>query len=150
MLNIETMRKEYNLKINGTDYNVVVDQKEETAANVEVNGTPYLVEIARPAAKQAAKVNPPAAAPVSEAGTPVVAKPVVSTNASAITSPLPGVILSVNVNVGDEVKSGQKLLVLEAMKMENNIEADRDGKVTAIKVKQGDSVLEGAELVIIG
>jgi biotin carboxyl carrier protein len=143
------MKKEYKLKINGNDYTVAIKQKEEASAEIEVNGTPYLVEIER-AAKQAAKVNPPAAAPVSQAGTPVVAKPVVSANASAVTSPLPGVILSVSVRVGDEVKSGQRLLVLEAMKMENSIEADRDGKVTAVKVNQGDSVLEGAELVIIG
>ncbi|MFA7201298.1 MAG: acetyl-CoA carboxylase biotin carboxyl carrier protein subunit, partial [Bacteroidales bacterium] len=63
--------------------------------------------------------------------------------------PLPGVILEVTVKEGDTVKSGQKLVVLEAMKMENNIEADRDGVVTSIKVSKGDSVLEGAPLIIL-
>ena len=65
-------------------------------------------------------------------------------------SPLPGVILSVDCKVGDTVKRGQKILVLEAMKMENNINADRDGKIVEIKVNKGDSVLEGADLVVIG
>ena len=64
-------------------------------------------------------------------------------------SPLPGVILDVKVNVGDTVAKGDLLLILEAMKMENSIVADRDGKVTAINVKNGDSVLEGTDLVII-
>jgi biotin carboxyl carrier protein len=69
---------------------------------------------------------------------------------SIIKSPLPGVILEVNVKVGDTVKSGSKLMVLEAMKMENTIVSDHDGKVIDIKVDKGASILEGAELVIIG
>lgn len=143
------MAKEYKLKINGNDYAVVINSVEDTLAEVEVNGTPYQVEIDRPV-KQTAKINRPAPAPVSDSGAPVVNKPVVQANAGAVKSPLPGVILSVHVNVGDTVKTGQKLLVLEAMKMENNIDSDRDGKVIAVKVAKGDSVLEGAELVIIG
>ncbi|MDR1406021.1 MAG: biotin/lipoyl-binding protein [Prevotellaceae bacterium] len=143
------MKKEYSLKINGADYNVVIDQTEDSSVDVEVNGTPFLVEIER-LAKPTAKVHPPVAAPVNAVGAPVVSKPATSGNATAIKSPLPGVVLSVDVNTGDTVKTGQKLLVLEAMKMENSIEADRDGKVTAVKVAKGDSVLEGAELIIIG
>jgi biotin carboxyl carrier protein len=142
--------KEYRLKINGNDYAVVVNSVEDTVAEVEVNGTPYHVEIDRVVKQQVVKASRPAPAPVSETGAPIVSKPVVATNAGAITSPLPGVVLSVNVQVGDTVKTGQKLLVLEAMKMENNIDSDRDGKVISIKVAKGDSVLEGAELVIIG
>ena len=64
-------------------------------------------------------------------------------------SPLPGVILDIKVNVGDSVKKGQLVVILEAMKMENSINADRDGKITAINVSKGDSVLEGTDLVII-
>ena len=64
-------------------------------------------------------------------------------------SPLPGVILDVKVKVGDAVKKGQTVVILEAMKMENNINADKDGKVTAIKVNKGDSILEGTDLVVI-
>ncbi|MDR3132466.1 MAG: biotin/lipoyl-binding protein [Prevotellaceae bacterium] len=143
------MKKEYNLKINGADYSVVIGQIEDASLEVEVNGTPFLVEVDRQA-KPTAKVHPPVAAPVNAVGAPVVTKQATGGNATAIKSPLPGVVLSVEVNVGDAVKSGQKLLVLEAMKMENSIEADRDGKITAIKVAKGDSVLEGAELIIIG
>ena len=67
-----------------------------------------------------------------------------------MTSPLPGVIIAVKVNVGDAVKAGQEVAVLEAMKMENSIEATHDGTVTAIHVAKGDSVLEGAPVVTIG
>ena len=58
-------------------------------------------------------------------------------------------ILDIKVNVGDTVKKGQVIIILEAMKMENNINADKDGKITAINVNKGDSVLEGTDLVII-
>ena len=68
---------------------------------------------------------------------------------SGVKSPLPGVILDVKVNVGDTVQKGQTVVILEAMKMENNINADKDGKVTAINVSKGESVLEGTDLVII-
>jgi biotin carboxyl carrier protein len=78
-----------------------------------------------------------------------VSKPSVATAGSTIKSPLPGVIIQVIAKQGDTVKSGQKLLVLEAMKMENNILADRDGKISEIKVSQGQSVLEGADLIVI-
>lgn len=143
--------KEYKLKINGNDYAVVINDVEDTIVEVEVNGTPFKVEIDRPLKPQSvSKVSRPAPAPVSESGAPVVSKPTVTASAGAVKSPLPGVVLSVSVKVGDTVKTGQKLLVLEAMKMENNIDADRDGKVIAVKVGKGDSVLEGAELVIIG
>ena len=143
------MNREYKLKINGNDYTAVVKRVDDTLLEVEVNGKPYQVEIDRQV-KQTTKINRPDPAPVSETGAPIVSKPVIQTNASAVKSPLPGVIITVNVKVGDMVKTGQKLLVLEAMKMENNIEADRDGKIIAVKVAKGDSVMEGAELVVIG
>ena len=69
---------------------------------------------------------------------------------SKVTTPLPGTILDVFVNVGDQVKAGQRVVLLEAMKMENNIEADTDGTVTAVEVRKGDAVLEGQTLVVIG
>ncbi|MDR1680865.1 MAG: biotin/lipoyl-binding protein [Prevotellaceae bacterium] len=144
------MAKEYNLKINGTDYNVLIGQAEATSMEVEVNGTLYVVEIDRPL-KPTAKIHPPVAAPVNAVGAPVVSKPAAAGGAGVtVKSPLPGVILSVDVAVGETVKAGQKLVVLEAMKMENSIEATCDGKITAVKVVKGDSVLEGAELIIIG
>ena len=66
-----------------------------------------------------------------------------------MSTPLPGTILDVFVNVGDQVKSGQTVVLLEAMKMENNIEADTDGTVTSVNVRKGDSVLEGDTLIVI-
>ena len=144
--------KEYRYKINGNLYNVVIGDNEENIAHVEVNGTHYTVEmekkpkatpapkpVVRPAAKPAAA--PAAAAPV--------AKPAAGGAKSGVKSPLPGVILDIKVNVGDEVKKGQTLIILEAMKMENSINADKDGKIAAINVSKGESVLEGTDLVII-
>ena len=142
--------KEYKYKINGNLYNVAIGDIEDNIAHVEVNGTHYTVEMekkpkAAPAPKPVVRpVAKPAAAP---AATPV-AKPVVSAK-SGVKSPLPGVILDIKVNVGDEVKKGQTVIILEAMKMENSINADKDGKVTAINVSKGESVLEGTDLVII-
>ncbi len=81
---------------------------------------------------------------------PVVARHAAPSSAGAVKTPLPGVILSIDCKVGDVVKRGQKVAVLEAMKMENNINADREGKVIEIKVSKGDSVLEGADIIIIG
>ena len=144
--------KEYKYKINGNLYNVVIGDIEENIAHVEVNGTHYTVEmekkpkaapapkpVVRPAAKPAAA--PAAAAPV--------AKPAAGGAKSGVKSPLPGVILDIKVNVGDEVKKGQTIIILEAMKMENSINADKDGKLTAINVSKGESVLEGTDLIII-
>jgi biotin carboxyl carrier protein len=79
-----------------------------------------------------------------------VAKPAASGSETVVSSPLPGVILEVSVKEGDSVKRGQKLMILEAMKMENVIEASADGKIVSIKANKGDSVLEGAPLIIIG
>ncbi len=141
--------KEYNLIINGNNYNVTVNDIDDTLAEVEVNGTPYKVTIDQPIKKtttQAAPARAPRIAAPTAAKSPA---PTPSANASAINSPLPGVILEVCVKEGETVKSGQKLIVLEAMKMENNIEADRDGVVAKIKVNKGDSVLEGAPLITL-
>lgn len=118
-------------------------------AEVEVNGTPYKVEMDKGAKKTVAAVKRPAQAPTTSAGAPVVARPTTSAGVGAVKSPLPGVILSIDCKVGDTVKKGQKLLVLEAMKMENTIPADRDGEVAEIKVNRGDSVLEGTDLIIL-
>ncbi len=145
--------KEYKLKINGNDYAVTVNEVDGSMAEVEVNGTPFKVEFEKPVKKTAAPVAKPMAPKATPAGAPEVkvTKPAAAGGAGqTVTSPLPGVILEVSVKVGDAVKRGQKVMVLEAMKMENIIEATADGTVTAIKVDKGDSVLEGAPLVIIG
>lgn len=142
--------KQFKYTINGTIYNVTVNKLEDSIAEVEVNGTPYKVEMDKPVKKQVMPIKRPAQAPLKLTNTPVATRPVSSAGGGRpIKSPLPGVILSLDCKVGDEVKKGQKLLVLEAMKMENTIAADSDGKIVEIKVDKGDSVLEGADLVII-
>ena len=148
--------KEYNLKINGNDYVVAIEVREGDSAKVKVNGTTYKVEMestsnAKAVRPQVAAV--PASHPVQTPATPanVASKPAaVSAGESAVLSPLPGVIISVNVAVGDTVAVGQTLLVLEAMKMENNIDSTFAGVVKSIKVNSGSSVMEGDVLITIG
>ncbi len=141
--------KQFKYTINGNVYNVTVNKVEDTTAEVEVNGTPYKVLMDKPAKQQVITVKRPVQAPTTTSGAPVVSRPASTSGGGAVKSPLPGVILTIDCKVGDTVKKGQKLLVLEAMKMENTIPSDRDGVVAEIKVNKGDSVLEGAELVII-
>ncbi len=145
--------KEYKMKINGNDYAVTIKDFEENIATVTVNGVVYNVEVEGAAIK---KVKTPKVVQklltTIEADKPVAATPAPAANAggSAVKSPLPGVILDVLVREGDAVKAGQKLMVLEAMKMENNIESDVDGVVSSIPKRKGDSVLEGDTLIVIG
>ena len=139
--------KTYKFKINGNGYEVAINSVEGQTASVTVNGTTYTVELEE---APAAPVQP---VPVQAAPAPAAAPkaaPAASGAGKAVTSPLPGVIIAVKVNVGDVVKAGQEVAVLEAMKMENSIEATHDGTVTAINVAKGDSVLEGAPIVTIG
>ncbi len=137
--------KSFKYTINGNVYKVVVNSIEDTIAEVEVNGTPYRVEMNKPTKKQIVTIKRPAQAAV----TPIAKPQPVSSGAGVLRSPLPGVILDIHCKVGDTVKKGQKVIVLEAMKMENAINASQDGVIKEIKVNKGDSVLEGAELVII-
>ena len=142
--------KDYKYTINGNIYKVTIGEIEENVAHVEVNGTPYLVEmekVVKTVAKPVVKARPTTpAAPTTKLNRPSAAA---AAGAGTIKSPLPGVILNVKVNVGDTVKKGDTIMILEAMKMENAIKADRDGKIASISVKQGESVLEGAALVTI-
>jgi biotin carboxyl carrier protein len=148
--------KEFKMKINGNEYNVTITNVEENIAEVEVNGMPYKVSVDKPMRKATPVVRPTITKPNNTTPTAVsaptvpVSKPATGGAGGSIKSPLPGVILEVAIKEGDAVKVGQKLFVLEAMKMENVINSDKEGKVIEIKVKQGDSVLEGADLVIIG
>lgn len=145
--------KEYKFKINGNDYNIAINSTTGNVADVTVNGVEYKVEMENemPAVQAvpqaAAPAAKPAPTPVAAAPAPVVAKP--AGEGRPVTSPLPGVIIEVSVNEGDTVAAGQKVAVLEAMKMENEIQSDRAGVVTKINVAKGDSVLEGAAIVTI-
>lgn len=140
--------KEYKYKINGTNYTVAVGEIENNVAQVEVNGTPYRVELDKEKLVTVVSQPRPSAAPRTTTGEKVIAKPApAATGESDVKAPLPGVVLSINVKVGDTVKAADTVVVLEAMKMENAIHAGRDGQVTAIHVTNGDSVLEGAPLI---
>ena len=141
--------KEYKYNINGNKYDVAINEVKDTTAKVTVNGEEYTIEWEKPVEeKPVVKVQPVAAKPAAAPA----AKPAAATTAvdgHAIKTPLPGVIIDVKVNVGDTVAKGQTVVVLEAMKMENNINADRDGKVTAIQVTKGDTVADGAALIVL-
>jgi len=144
--------KEFKFKINGNDYSVNITNIEGNIAELEVNGTPYKVEIDKELKQtKTPRIVRTASIPSTDTH-PSLAKtksPGAATS-GAIKSPLPGVILEMHVKPGDNVKVGQKLLVLEAMKMENNIDSDKNGVVTEVKFHKGDNVLEGDVLVIIG
>ena len=136
--------------INGIEYNVAVNSVSGDSAEVTVNGVAYQVKTEN-AAGQApvTAVREEAPKVVSAASQAPVAAPASGTG-RAITSPLPGVIVGVKVKPGDSVKNGQVVAVLEAMKMENEIQSEYDGVVVSINVSQGDSILEGAPIVTIG
>lgn len=150
----------YNFRINGHDYQVDVNSVEGGIADVTVNGTDYKVELAdavpapaqqavRPAPQTVSAVTPQATAHAPQAAqTATVSAP--QGKGEVVTAPLPGVILDIKVKVGDAVKAGQTVAVLEAMKMENEIESTASGTVTAVNAGKGDSVLEGAAIITIG
>ena len=144
--------KQYKFKINGNDYNVAINSTNGNLADVTVNGVSYQVEMenSMPAAapvQAAPQASAPAPQPAAAAAPAPAAKP--AGEGKAVTSPLPGVIIEVSVKEGDTVAAGQKVAVLEAMKMENEIQAEKAGVVTKIHVYKGDSVLEGASIVTI-
>jgi biotin carboxyl carrier protein len=141
--------KEYKFKINGKDYAVTIGEAEGKLLSVNVNGANYQVELENaPVAAPVQAPAPVAAAPAAAA--PAAAAPAAPSGAGEkVNSPLPGVIVEVSVKEGQAIKAGQKVAVLEAMKMENEIPAPKDGTITAIHVQKGDSILEGAPVVSI-
>ena len=161
--------KTYKYKVQGVDYEVEITDVEGKIARVNVNGIPFEIEMQKPinaakhpelAATKASAAAPVAAkpvekpqAPTAQPAAPVAPKPQPAAPAGAgtpVKAPLPGTINAINVKVGDTVAVGQVVIVLEAMKMQNNIEAEQAGTVTSILVNQGDSVMEGAVMLTIG
>ena len=159
--------KTYKYKVQGVDYEVEIAEVEGKIARVNVNGIPFEIEMQKPinaakhpalaatkrTASPVAPAEAPAAAPVAAA--PAPAKPAAQPAAAAgagtvLKAPLPGTINAINVKVGDKVNVGDVVIVLEAMKMQNNIEAENAGTVTSILVNQGDTVMEGAPMLTIG
>ena len=139
--------KEYKFKIGGKEYNVTVNPKEGKLFDVTVNGATYEVESEN--APVAAPAPQPAAAPVQAA--PAAAAPAAKPAGAGekVPSPLPGVIIEISVKEGQQVKAGQKVAILEAMKMENEIPAPKDGTITEIHVHKGDTLQEGDPVVTI-
>ena len=161
---------EYIYKVNGNEYAVNIASIKGNKAQVLVNGIVYEVEmenassclapvaltaapvqeaVSSPAEAPAAPVQEAPAAPAAVVEPATPAQVVASGEGTPVKSPLPGIINDIKVAVGDKVKNGQTLLVLEAMKMENDITAEQDGTITSIAVKKGDSVMEGTVLVTI-
>ena len=150
----------YQYKVQGVDYDVEIEEVEGNVAKVNVNGIRFDVELKQPinptstlkkvhieAPKPVAR---PSVAPAAPAAAPAADKPMAAGTGSPVKAPLPGTITELKVNVGDAVKVGDVVMVLEAMKMQNNIESEYEGTVTSITVKQGESVMEGAVLMTIG
>lgn len=146
----------YQYTIQGVDYDVEINEIEGTLAKVNVNGIDFDVELKQPISTgkqiKKVKVEKPVAAPVTgEAPAPQAAPaPVQAGSGTKVLSPLPGTITDVCVKVGDAVAVGDTVIVLEAMKMQNNIEAENSGTVTSVLVSKGDTVMEGTALVTIG
>ncbi len=132
--------KKFKFTISGKPYEVEVQNIEGNIATVNVNGTEYQVEMEEQAAPVIAPVARPAAKPAATSSAPATPKPAAAA----------GTIMQIFVKQGDAVKKGDKLLMYEAMKMENNLLAEADGTITAINCRQGDNVLQGDTLIVIG
>ena len=150
--------KKYSLKINGNQYEVKIDDVNEasTVAHVTVNGVKYDVEIeggkAKPVSKPQVIAAPETTGLSVTPKTPIATKPAAVAAPAAgykVTCPLPGTVLSIAVKEGDSVAAGQTVAVLEAMKMENNIDAERGGVVKQVLVSAGATVMEGDVLLVI-
>ncbi len=163
--------KQYRYTINGHPYEVTIHSADEEKAEVEVNGHRYSVRlsdetVSEPAKRTSKRIPTPTPEPepavaASEAPAPVTPEERPETSAPQsqpkrpaggreVIAPLPGLIREVLVAEGDQVKKGQKIMVLEAMKMENEINADSDGTITSLLVAKGDSVQGGDPLATIG
>ena len=149
----------YQYKVQGVDYDVEIEEVEGNVAKVNVNGIRFDVELKQPInptsslKKVRVEAPKPVARPAIPTAAPAAAPAATAAPAGAgspIKAPLPGTIIELKVNVGDTVKQGDCVLVLEAMKMQNNIESEYEGTVTSITVKQGETVMEGTVLLTIG
>lgn len=136
------MAKNYKFTINGNEYTVDIQSFEGNQVELEVNGTPYSVTLDE-------DVKTPKTPKLVRAKTPKsnTVKPLTSSGISKINAPLPGVVIDVKVKEGDVVKTDDVLLTMEAMKMENNVLAEKDGTIKSVKVSAGDNLLQGDLLI---
>ena len=143
--------KNYKFTISGNSYEVDIIDFEGGIAKIEVNGTPYMVEIH----KQVKQVKTPTLVrPVMREPQKSIEKKKLESGSVggarfSVKSPLPGLILQIAVSVGDTITRGQKILTMEAMKMDNEIKSDVEGVVSAIKVSPGQTVLQDEVLIEI-
>ena len=146
------MAKEFSFKINGAEYKCAVEEIEAGLTEVTVNGKKYTVETEKPVAP-APKAAPAPAAPApaapKAAPAPKAAAPAAAAAGAQVKSPLPGSVVKVCVNEGQDVKKGDTLLILESMKMENPILAEQDGKVAQVAVAAGQTVMQDDLLVVL-
>ena len=151
----------YQYTVKGVDYEVEIQDIEGNIANVTVNGIPFEVEMKQPvkAGKQKVKLSgeqkesaptaTPTATATPAATTTAATQPAAAASGKPVVAPLPGTINEIKVKVGDKVNAGDTVVILEAMKMQNNIEAETSGTITSINVNKGDAVMEGDTLVTI-
>jgi len=135
--------KNFRFKIHDNNYNVKIVSHEGSMIELEVNGTSYSVKMKEEIKK--AKTPTLVRAASKRPSEPLKVNP--SSSQSKIVAPIPGVILSLDVKVGDTIKVGDRLLVLEAMKMENNIVSEKAGTITAVKVSVGQQVLQNETMI---
>ena len=157
----------YEYKVKGVDYVVEIQDIEGNIANVTVNGIPFEVEMKQPvkAGKQKVKLSEErrvkseefnssssatnASSATSESSAPITKPAAAAASGKPVVAPLPGTINEIKVKVGDKVNAGDTVVVLEAMKMQNNIDAETSGTIASINVNKGDAVMEGDTLVTI-
>ena len=160
----------YQYQVKGVDYEVEIQDIEGNIANVTVNGIPFEVEMKQPvkpgkqkfrieneahsdkggaSSADNAKTSPSSATTAANAEPAAYKKASASTAGKPVTAPLPGTINDIRVKVGDKVSAGDTVVILEAMKMQNNIEAETSGTIASINVNKGDAVMEGDTLVTI-
>ena len=142
--------KKFSFTINGNAYDLEIKNVEDNVAEVEVNGFSYTVEFDRILeTTKTPKLVRSEAVPSTDItrSEQKTSSPAGPKGSGFIRSPLPGTILDVYVKIGDVVKAGDKLITLEAMKMENIINSDKSGKVVSVNVKKSDSVMEGDILI---
>ena len=157
----------YEYKVKGVDYIVEIQDIEGNIANVTVNGIPFEVEMKQPvkAGKQKVKLSEErrvkseefnssssatnASSATNESSAPITKPAAAAASGKPVVAPLPGTINEIKVKVGDKVNAGDTVVVLEAMKMQNNIDAETSGTIASINVNKGDAVMEGDTLVTI-
>ena len=157
----------YQYTVKGVDYEVEIQDIEGNIANVTVNGIPFEVEMKQPvkAGKQKVKLSEErrvkseesnssssatnASSATNESSAPITKPAAAAASGKPVVAPLPGTINEIKVKVGDKVNAGDTVVVLEAMKMQNNIDAETSGTIASINVNKGDAVMEGDTLVTI-